>query len=90
MTTQAVSNWERGGVPDAEIIPSIADAFGVTTDKLFGRKEHNSLENMLTDELLSMGRTEGFKKGFSLKSFAFNKQRQAAGLLTFSGRFYSH
>ncbi len=66
VTTQAVSNWERGGVPDAEIIPSIADAFGVTTDKLFGRKEYNSLENMLTDELLSMGRTEGFKKGFSL------------------------
>ena len=24
------------------------------------------------------------------KSFAFNKQRQAVGLLTFSGRFYSH
>ncbi len=37
VTTQAVSKWERGGVPDAETIPLIAGALGVTTDMLFGR-----------------------------------------------------
>ena len=26
VTTKAVSKWERGGVPDAEILPDIADA----------------------------------------------------------------
>lgn len=36
VTTQAVSKWERGGVPDAELIPSIAKLIGVTTDMLFG------------------------------------------------------
>lgn len=26
VTTQAVSKWERGSTPDAEIIPNIADS----------------------------------------------------------------
>ena len=38
VTTQAVSKWERGGVPDAEIVPLIADALDVSTDILFGRE----------------------------------------------------
>lgn len=33
---QAVSKWEHGGMPDVSLIPSIADAFGITTDELFG------------------------------------------------------
>ncbi len=34
---QAVSKWEKGGTPDAEMLPAIADRLGVTIDTLFGR-----------------------------------------------------
>jgi len=37
VTSQAVSRWEaNGGYPDMEIIPAIANYFGVTIDELFG------------------------------------------------------
>ena len=65
VTTQAVSKWERGGVPDAEIIPHIADALGVTTDTLFGRN-HHCIEDMALEEILSVERDEGFKKAFQI------------------------
>lgn len=36
---QTVSKWEtETSVPDATMLPAIADAFGVTIDELFGRK----------------------------------------------------
>ena len=37
VTTQAVSKWERGSTPDAEILPLIADALGVSVDALRAR-----------------------------------------------------
>lgn len=37
VTPQAVSRWESGGsYPDMEMIPSIANYFGITIDELFG------------------------------------------------------
>lgn len=37
VTSQAVSRWEaNGSYPDMELIPSIANYFGVTIDELFG------------------------------------------------------
>ena len=66
VTTQAVSKWERGGVPDAELLPNIADALGVTTDMLFGRKNVQSIEDMALEEILSVEREEGFKKAFQI------------------------
>ncbi|MBO4915571.1 MAG: helix-turn-helix transcriptional regulator [Oscillospiraceae bacterium] len=36
---QAVSKWENGGAPDAEMLPSIADRLGVTIDTLYGRAD---------------------------------------------------
>ena len=37
ITCQAVSRWESGGsYPDLELIPSIANYFGITIDELFG------------------------------------------------------
>jgi len=37
VTSQAVSRWEAGGsYPDMNLIPSIANFFGVTIDELFG------------------------------------------------------
>ena len=38
VTTQAVSKWERGGTPDAEILPRLADALEVSIDALYGRE----------------------------------------------------
>lgn len=37
VSAQAVSKWECGGVPDTELLPAIADYFGVSVDALFGR-----------------------------------------------------
>lgn len=37
VSMQAVSKWENGGVPDALLLPAIADALGVSVDALFGR-----------------------------------------------------
>lgn len=39
VSAQAVSKWENGGMPDAELLPAIADRLGVTVDTLFGREE---------------------------------------------------
>jgi len=37
VTSQAISRWEaNGGYPDMEIIPAIANYFGVSIDELFG------------------------------------------------------
>ncbi|MGM9626079.1 MAG: helix-turn-helix transcriptional regulator [Eubacteriales bacterium] len=37
VSAQAVSKWERGeGLPDPALLPSIANYFGVTIDRLFG------------------------------------------------------
>lgn len=37
VSAQAVSKWENGGVPDIELLPVIADFFGVSIDSIFGR-----------------------------------------------------
>lgn len=66
VTTQAVSKWERGGVPDAELLPYIADALGVSVDMLFGRKSVQSVEDMALEEILLVERKEGFKKAFQI------------------------
>ena len=37
VTAQAVSRWESGGCyPDMEMIPAIANVFGISIDELFG------------------------------------------------------
>ena len=35
---QAVSKWENGGSPDLEMLPVLANTFGVTIDELMGFK----------------------------------------------------
>ena len=39
VSPQAVSKWEQGGMPDAALLPSVADALGVSIDALFGRAQ---------------------------------------------------
>ena len=38
VSAQAVSKWENGGLPDVELLPRIADSFGVSVDLLYGRE----------------------------------------------------
>ena len=38
VSAQAVSKWEKGGAPDVELLPALADTLGVTVDALFGRE----------------------------------------------------
>ena len=42
VSAQAVSKWENGGMPDADLLPKIADFFGTSIDALFGRKPMES------------------------------------------------
>lgn len=44
---QAVSKWEKGGMPDTEMLPHIADYLGVSIDVLYGRPGE-PLDNMAT------------------------------------------
>ena len=65
VTTQAVSRWERGGTPDAEVIPAISDVLGVSTDALFGR-EQQSFALSLARQLSSMAQEKAFQYAFSI------------------------
>ena len=56
ITSQAVSRWEKNGsYPDMEMIPSIANYFGITIDELFGYR--NDRENKI-DAIIS--KIDGF------------------------------
>ena len=51
VTSQAVSRWESGGsYPDMNLIPSIANYFGVSIDELFG---YTNERTKRIDELIS-------------------------------------
>ena len=53
VSTQAVSKWENGGVPDTELLPKIADFFSVSVDSLFGRSitNYNDLQTALMKKI---------------------------------------
>lgn len=46
VTTQAVSKWERGGLPDTDILPRIAHSLGISIDALFGDDDENEMLNL--------------------------------------------
>ncbi len=56
VSAQAVSKWERGdGYPDIELLPSIANYFGVSLDELMSMDEFRDTEKL--DELMNKHRT---------------------------------
>ena len=70
---QAVSKWENGGSPDIEMLPILANTFGVTIDELMGFKL-NSYTNKEKCDLdvpdIARQRVEGFEFcGFDLSDF---------------------
>lgn len=56
VTGQAVSKWESGGSPDVELLQPIADYFGVSIDRLFGRKvrEYGDIEAELAESIINI------------------------------------
>lgn len=64
VTTQAVSKWERGGTPDAEVLPQLADALGVSIDALYGREDQDFQLTMIK-KLSAMPRDEAFLCAFN-------------------------
>ncbi len=66
ITTQAVSKWERGGSPDAEMIPLIADALGVSVNALFRDEDNMKLDTMIIKEISALDGEEAFQRAFSL------------------------
>ena len=65
VTTQAVSKWECGGTPDAELLPSLSDALGVSIDALFGREEKGAALT-LAQKLCAMSDEDAFRHAFDL------------------------
>ena len=53
VSMQAVSKWERGGTPDIELLPVLADVLEVSIDELFGRKQ-KSLKKTIPKRIYPM------------------------------------
>ena len=60
VSAQAVSKWENGSFPEGDLIPRIADYFGVSIDYLYGRKDREeSIEQQVVSELNAIWDGEG-------------------------------
>ncbi len=68
VSVQAVSKWENGGVPDTELLPLIADFFGVSIDRLFGRSitDYGDLRAALVNKINATPINEKIKLIFNL------------------------
>ena len=67
VSTQAVSKWENGGIPDTELLPKIANFFSVSIDFLFGRNitNYSDLRSALIKKICETPRDERFKLVFN-------------------------
>lgn len=70
VSAQAVSKWENGGLPDTELLPKIADFFGVSVDALFGRNTKvGTMQRELGTQIAEMINSEDgeqMKKAFEI------------------------
>jgi transcriptional regulator with XRE-family HTH domain len=66
VSTQAVSKWENGGVPDIELLPKIADFFSVPIDFLFGRNmsDYGDLHSALIEKIGGAPHEQRFRQAF--------------------------
>ena len=65
-----VSNWEKGvSEPDCETILKLADVFNTSTDELFGRQEHYSVEIGNAEAMLPLLRRLDDEQLTKLKDF---------------------
>lgn len=65
VTTQAVSKWECGGTPDAELLPQLSQVLSVSIDALFGREEQ-SLAVSIARKICQMPNEEAYRYAFNI------------------------
>lgn len=65
VTTQAISKWERGSTPDAQIIPRIAQSLDISIDTLYGRSAE-SLSVEIAQSLSHMPQYEAYRYAFEI------------------------
>ena len=70
VSAQAVSKWENGGAPDLELLPKIADYFGVSIDYLFGRGQIKADSGFTQKDFLE--RLDSMQRELSENSFLYN------------------
>ena len=76
VSAQAVSKWELGSLPDAALLPVIADVLGVSIDEMFGRGGGRpALDQLLSEEL---DRAEQDENGLIPDSAEGEKRRMQA------------
>ena len=68
VSAQAVSKWEKGGAPDVELLPALADRLGVSIDALFGRGEDapQNMTRLMGRWLRSIPQAERLNRLFQL------------------------
>ena len=68
VSAQAVSKWEKGGAPDVDLLPVLADRLGVSMDALFGRAEPSTADmtTQFQQWLLSMPIEKRFSALFEM------------------------
>ncbi len=87
VTTQAVSKWERGSTPDAELLPALADVLNVSVDALFGRQEQ-SLSASISKQICLSPVEQAYKLAFRICwAIEIGLVQDAAALEDFLGRF---
>ena len=65
VSSQAISNWERGGYPDITLLPRIANFFGITVDELIGNDEQTAKKTSKVSPT-DIGICQGQNKGFPI------------------------
>ncbi len=84
VSAQAVSKWENGGVPDTELLPKIADFFGISIDSLFGREiaEYSDLHTALCKAIIDTPFDNRIKEAFE---FCWDIERSLYGAMPKDG-----
>ena len=64
VSMQAVSKWERGGLPDIGVLIVLANYFHISLDEMLGRKSHDeaSLNDTIYDAVLHCAPEETFER----------------------------
>ncbi len=90
VTTQAVSRWECGGSPDAELLPRLSQVLNVSIDALFGNEEQN-LTISIAKQLCQMSGDQAFRFAFGICwAIEIGLVQDVGALGDFLGAFVEH
>lgn len=68
VSTQAVSKWECGGMPDPSLLPALSEVLHVSIDALFGRgaEETADTARLVADEIRRTPQAQRFQRIYAL------------------------